>query len=151
MSPQTEEIGFEVREGDEQREQNLILEGAGTGFCSGVGEGSGVIEEESVTPQRVLRHRRWQVFSGLEILHFEQNSSSRLVSKFIYQTVSDTKINCNRRFWASLDIGEPIKLWELGITCCRDEEQVISELERMEDRDQEGKIRSVDGNQNCVL
>jgi len=64
-------------------------------------------------------------------------------------------VNCNIRLWNSVDIIEPIKLWEIGkqigITCGGDEEKVIRELENMEERDYEGKKKCEEGNKTGCL
>jgi len=72
--PQIVGIGFRVCDSGEQREtQDLVsalrvIEGACTRFSGEAEEQGGVIEEEFITLQRVLRHGRWEKVNQVRII-----------------------------------------------------------------------------------
>jgi len=62
---------------------------------------------------------------------------------------------CNNKLWKGGNTDEPTKLWEvgkqLGMTCCGNEEEVIKEFGRMEDRDKEIMKKSKEGSKHESL
>jgi len=77
-------------------------------------------------------------------------------SSFILSINSNTLTDgdfgiCNDKFWNVEFTDEPSKLWELGkilgVSCCREENAVIEEIERIEDRDAEVKKKDEEGNE----
>ncbi|KAL9326970.1 hypothetical protein ACSQ67_007615 [Phaseolus vulgaris] len=73
-----------------------------------------------------------------------------LVLNSISNSFSEDGINnCNKRFWNSIDIDRPVKLWELGkqigISCEANEVEAINEMVLMEKKDLKGKKKGGKG------
>ncbi|KAK7342904.1 hypothetical protein VNO80_25862 [Phaseolus coccineus] len=66
-------------------------------------------------PSRQPRWRSLSSIINLQIGSTSHTSHTGLVSNSVSSSASDGGIvNCNRRFWNSIDISEPVKIWEIG-------------------------------------
>jgi len=96
------------------------------------------------------RKPRWKYLTKKGDIQNETICESRLVLNSISNSFSEDGINnCNKRFWNSIDIDRPVKLWELGkqigISCEANEVEAINEMVLMEKKDLKGKKKGGKG------
>ncbi|KAK7372792.1 hypothetical protein VNO80_06180 [Phaseolus coccineus] len=97
---------------------------------------------------------RWRSNGGLGPIQYGTNSESRL--SFCSNAESDCDIiKCNNRIRLEEMVDESARLWDLakqlGMKCLGDEAEVVSEMERLEERDNEVKKMFEEGTTNGAL
>jgi len=103
-----------------------------------------------------VQHPLRESESGTNSLRARNCCVARLTLKSASLSISDGDIiGCNNRFWKVIDNAESFDLWELGkhigTTCFRDEDEVIKEVERMEERDVAIMTKNEKGNKTGLI
>ena len=124
-----------------------------------------LIKETKLDPQHFMRERNLYVgesskqYNG-KLISITTTSSMNTTQQRcqirsaiynLYNSISDTDIvNCNRLFWMRNSSTEANRIWnlgkQLGITFTGDENQILEQLQKMEERDSKIKRLREEGN-----